>query len=187
MIEEIGRNVGLIAGEVTRKKVMEGSEKITASTSKSAVANWVKGAIDRMDALVDEKTRRQVMVNCGRNCALHNRTVIDRAKARRKKHKTLEEFLAAEQKKPMPGTRLTREDDKLCWVFTPQSFSRPMRCFCGLLSGLPANEKVSRTYCNCSRGFVQKFWESVLEKPVEVDLIQSAVSGASECKFSIRL
>jgi len=166
---------------------MEDSEKLTASTSKTKIASWVKGAMDRLDALVDEKTRTNIMENCGYSCALHNKAVIERAKSKRKKYKGLEEFLEAEQKNPMAGTKLAREGDNLLWYFTPRSFRTPMRCFCGLLRGLPQNEKISRSYCNCSKGFVKKYWEGVLGRPVDVDMLQSAVSGAKECKFSIHL
>jgi predicted hydrocarbon binding protein len=62
-----------------------------------------------------------------------------------------------------------------------------MRCYCGLLRALPEGETVSKTYCNCSKGFVEKYWEAVLQKPVKVDVLQSAVSGASECKFAIHI
>lgn len=187
MIKEIGRNVGRFAGDTTEKNVMEGSEKITASSNKTTIAAWVKGAMERLDSLTDEKTRTQVMENCGFNCALHNKAPIEKAKARRKKFKSLDEFLEAEQKKPMAGTRLERQSDRLNWYFTPQSFKTPMRCFCGLLRGLPQDETISRSYCNCSRGFVKKYWEGVLGKPVEVDVLQTAVTGARECKFSIHI
>jgi len=174
-------------GKAIATKVMEGSEQITEKTDKRKIAEWVKGAMERLDALVDERTRVQIMKNCGYNCAEVNRRVIERAVTRRKKYKSVDEFLEAEQRKPMKGTRLAREGNILYQFYTPQEFTRPMRCFCGLLRGLPAEEKISITYCNCSKGFVEKFWESVLERPVEVDLIQSAVSGAKECKFAIHL
>jgi len=57
-----------------------------------------------------------------------------------------------------------------------------MRCYCGLFRELPTEET-----CNCSKGFVEKYWEAVLQKPVKVDLLQSAISGAKECKFAIHL
>jgi hypothetical protein len=101
--------------------------------------------------------------------------------------KNADEFLEAEQKKPMTGTRLVREGNVLYQFYTPRAFTRPMRCYCGLLRGLPDGATVSKTYCHCSKGFVKKFWESVLERPVKVELIQSAVSGADECKFAIHL
>jgi predicted hydrocarbon binding protein len=62
-----------------------------------------------------------------------------------------------------------------------------MRCYCSLFRQLPTEDKVSTTYCNCSRGFVEKYWEAVLQKPVEVDLLKSAISGADECTFAIHL
>ena len=181
------RNVEALAGEATSEKVMEGSEEITEKTDKMRTAEWVRGAIERLDTLVDKETRIQIMENCGRDCADVNKRVIDRAKLRCKEFKSTDEFLEAEQKKPMTGTRLVREGNVLYQFYTPKAFTRPMRCYCGLLRGLPDRATISKTYCHCSKGFVKKFWESVLERPVTVELIQSTVSGANECKFVIHL
>ncbi len=176
-----------LAGKTTATKVMEGSEQITEKTDKKKTAEWVKNAMEKLDALVDEKTRVQIMQNCGYNCAKKNSKVIERAVARRKKYASINEFLEAEQQKSAKGTRLAREGTILYQFYTPQAFTRPMRCYCGLLRGLPNDESVSKTYCNCSRGFVEKYWENVLGKPVKVDLLQAVVSGDKECKFAIHL
>jgi hypothetical protein len=176
-----------IAGKTIATKVMEGSEQVTEKTDKRKTAEWVKNAMKKLDALVDEKTRVQIMQNCGYNCAKKNSKVIERAVARRKKYASINEFLEAEQQKPMKGTKLAREGNILYQFYTPQAFTRPMRCYCGLLRGLPNEETVSKTYCNCSRGFVEKFWENVLGRPVNVDLLQSVISGDKECKFAIHL
>ena len=45
---------------------------------------------------------------------------------------------------------------------------------------------MSRTYCHCSKAFVRTLWEAVLGRPVAVELVSSALSGASECEFEIR-
>ncbi len=187
MIEEIGRNIENQAGTEVKDGVMQGSEKITSSTKPEKVAVWVKGAMDRLDGLSDQATREQIMNNCGYNCALHNKTPLERGKARRNKYASEDDFLTAEQEKPSAGTRLVRDGDTLYQFYTPQAFTRPMRCYCGLLRGLPAEETVSLTYCQCSRGFVQKYWEYVLGKPVQVEILESAISGAKECKFAIHL
>lgn len=176
-----------LAGKTIAEQVMEGHEQISRTTDKRRMAGWVKNAVRKLDAAVDEKTRFQIMENCGRNCAEVNKTVIERAKTRRRKHKTIDEFLKAEQEKPAKGTKLVKEEGVLYQIYTPHAFTRPMRCYCSLLRGLPAGEKISRTYCHCAKGFVGKFWEEVLEGPVKVDLVQSAVSGADECKFAIHL
>jgi hypothetical protein len=186
MLVVLEKNIEVLAGKSVSKRVMEGSENITEKTDKRKTAEWVKKAMEKLDALVNEDARIKIMENCGHNCANVNKKVIQRAKARRTKFRSLDEFLAAEQKKPMSGTRLVREGNTLTQFYTPRAFTRPMRCYCSLFRGLPDNETVSSTYCNCSRGFVKKFWEGVLEKPVKVDLVQSAISGASECKFVIK-
>jgi len=187
MIKEIGGNVERFAGKTIRNKVMEGSEQISPSTSKIKIAKWIKEAMDKLDTLVDEKTRIKIMENCGYNCSIVNKRVIEKAKARRKKYKNIDEFLEAEQRNPMTGTRLVREGDIMYQFYTPQSYTRPMRCFCSLLRGLPADDRVSLTYCHCSKGFIKKFWEGILERPVKVELMHSVVSGAPECKFAIYL
>jgi hypothetical protein len=176
-----------LAGKTIAAKVMEGSEQITEKTDKRKTAEWIKNAMEELNALVDEKTRVQIMQNCGYNCAKKNSKVIERAVARRKKYAGIDEFLEAEQQNPMKGTKLAREGNVLYQFYTPQAFTRPMRCYCGLLRGLPNEETVSKTYCNCARGFVEKFWENVLERPVKVDLLQSVISGDKECKFAVHL
>jgi predicted hydrocarbon binding protein len=176
-----------LAGKAVTARIMEDSEAITEKTDKTKIAHWVKGAMERLDALVDEKSRVQIMQNCGYNCAKKNSRVIERAVTRRKKFSSLDAFLEAELKKPLKGTRLAVEGAVLYQFYTPQAFTIPMRCYCGLLRGLPNDETVSKTYCNCSKGFVEKYWETVLQKPVKVDLLQSAISGAKECKFAIHL
>jgi hypothetical protein len=128
------------------------------------------------------------MQNCGYNCAKKNHKVIERAVARRKKYSSVDDFLEAEQRNPMKGTKLAREGNIIYQSYTPQTFTRPMRCYCSLFREFPIEDTVSLTYCNCSKGFVEKYWEAVLQKPVKVDLLlQSAISGAKECMFAIHL
>jgi hypothetical protein len=187
MIKELKKTIERIAGKTVSKTVMQGCEQLTKSSSKKTIALWVRDAIRRLDSTVDENTRRQIMENCGQNCASINNRVIESAKTRRKKFKNLDTFLEAEQRKPMNGTRLHREGNILYQYYTPQAFTQPMRCYCSLLRGLPKDTSVSLTYCHCSKAFVQNLWQSVLEQPVKVELLQSVVSGDSECKFAIHL
>jgi predicted hydrocarbon binding protein len=187
MIKELKKTIERIEGKTVSKTVTQGSEQLTKSSSKKTIALWVRDAIRRLDSTVNENTRRQIMENCGRNCASINKRVIESTKTRRKKFKNLDTFLEAEQRKPMKGTRLYREGTILYQYYTPQAFTQPMRCYCSLLRGLPKETSVSITYCHCSKAFVQKLWESVLEQPVKVELLQSVVSGDSECKFAIHL
>jgi len=185
MIEQFGGEVEAVIDPCVRAQVMAGSEAITAKTDGVEVALWAKGAIERLDALVCEEARMQALENCGVNCARRNSGVIDRARARRNKFANEEAFLAAELKKPLAGMRLEREGDTLVQVYTPQAFARPMRCYCALVKELPEGETMSQTYCHCSKAFVRVMWEAALGRPVSVEIQESAVSGASECRFRI--
>jgi len=187
MLIPIEKNIEHYAGKEISKKVMEGSEEITEKTDKKKTALWTKTAMDRLDALVDENTRVQIMNACGSNCAEINKRLIQKAVERRNKFKTTEEFLKAEQEKPQKGIKIKLEGDGLLHYYTPQTFTHPMRCFCGLVNALPKGVTISKTYCRCSEGFVKKYWETILQKPVKVTLLESAVTGASECKFAVQL
>jgi predicted hydrocarbon binding protein len=53
-----------IAGEKIRKRVLEGSEKLTSTSSQKEIIRWTMKAMERLDALVDEKRRREIMAGC---------------------------------------------------------------------------------------------------------------------------
>jgi len=178
VLDGIEWSINHFAGETVRNGVFQGRtlEELSA-LNEVGLARWIKGAMDRLDALVDGKIRVRIMEECGAMCASVNRKDVGEAIARRRKYESEEEFLKAEG--------LTREGNVVYTVYRPQS-SNGVRCFC-LGKGLPAEETMSRTYCHCSKGFVKTLWEQVLGRPVRVELIHSAISGAQECRFAIYL
>lgn len=187
MIEEFGHQVENAVGAEVCLQVMAGAETLTAKTSGEDVSLWVRDAISRLDELAPEEVRIKIMETCGYNCTRHNFSMIARGKARRAKFEDEATFLAAEIRKPQAGTRLKQEGNILIQTYVPQSFSYPMRCFCGLLRDLPEGKQVSLTYCNCSKAFVRTYWSEVLGRPVDVDVLETAVTGSTECKFRIMI
>ena len=184
-IAEFGATVSHFAGEQASRTVMTGSDQIAGASSKE-VAKWLKAAVERLDATVDEGARAQIMEQMGLNCAEMNKSHVERALARRNRFNTLAEFLDAEEKAPSRGTRLVREGDLVYQYYKPLSaFGR--RCFCSLWHGLPEGENVSPTWCQCSRAFVSEVWKAYAGRSVQVELAESCISGASECKFVVHL
>jgi hypothetical protein len=184
-IAELGRTIeDFVDGEV-KDQIMAGSEGIARAPGEE-VSGWLKGAIDRLDALVDEETRVRIMEQMGFNCAEINRSHVEQSLAKRNKFETLAEFLEAEERQPSPGTRLVREGDVIYQYYQPlQVFGR--RCFCSLWRGLGDDENASLTWCQCSKGFVMKLWEAYVGSPVKVELVESCIAGAEECKFAVHL
>jgi len=165
------------AGAEKKDKVFEGKklEEVSAYDP-TQKARWVKGAMERLDALVDERTRGQIMGYCGAMCAAVWTKNIEAAKVKLKERGNLDEYLRAEG--------IPREGDAIYPSYTPYKDGR--RCYC-LGNDLPAEETMSSTYCLCGAGHAKAFWEGVLERPVKVELLQSAISGARECKFAVHL
>jgi hypothetical protein len=187
MIQSFGQEVEAAAGSKARRTVLKGFDELTARTSGKDIALWVRDSIDRLDASVPEATRLQIMDACGINCTRVNHSAIARGQSRRAKFDNEEVFLAAEIRKPQAGTRLERNGNVLIQTYTPQSYTHPMRCYCGLLRELPQDVEVSPTYCNCSKAFVRTYWSAVLGRPVKVKILESALTGSTECKFKISI
>jgi Family of unknown function (DUF6144) len=186
-LENLALSLKRLAGKEAEAEVMEGSEMLAETTEPEKIALWLKGAMERLDKATDKRTRTRIMEECGAACAEANHGTIDRVVAKRRKYSSLEEFLDAEKDKLLPGMRLEPRGKTLYQYYLPQSYRSPMRCFCSLLRGLPLEETVSPTYCQCSKGFVQRMWERVLGRPVKAEVLETAVTGARECKFRIEL
>lgn len=186
-IRELGGHIKEIAGAKVRDKVMEGGEKAAKLSDRQKIALWVKDAIDRLDACTTPEKCRQIMAACGHTCAAHASRMTQAVKARRQKYKTEEEFLKAEAKRPAKFTRMELRGKTLVQYYTPHSYSTPRRCFCGLMFALPEGINASPTYCQCSRGFVEKYWEAALGRPVKVEVAYTAITGGDECKFIVHL
>lgn len=187
MIANLGGEIEQAAGTEVRAQVMAGAEKIGKKTPGAESALWVRDAIERLDGLAPEDTRRKIMNACGANCLRMNSSMLDRAVARRQKCASEEDFLKAEARKPGKLSRLEVHGNTLIQVYMPADFARPIRCFCALLRELPADAQLSPTYCLCSQGFVRTYWETVLGRPVVVEVLGTAVSGSSECRFKITI
>ncbi len=186
MIAAFGAEVEARAGKTVRAGVMVGSDTLKSNAGGADVARWVRGAVERLDHLLDRGRREAIMDACGENCARRNGRVLSGAKTRRARFKTLDDFLSAEVKKPLAGTRLRRTGPRsLEWTYLPRSFGRGMRCFCRLLRGLPEGETASRTWCQCSKGFVRTFWTEALGRPVAVKVLETAVTGSDQCRFRV--
>jgi len=59
------------------------------------------------------------------------------------------------------------------------------RCYCGSVS--QTKEPFSATYCYCSCGWYRQLFETLLERPVEVELLGSVIQGDENCRFKIMM
>ena len=185
MIEQIKGCIEQYAGRETAEKVIAGNGDITEDTSKKDIARWMREAMARLDTEVDKGTAVRIMESCGLNCSERNHSVIRTYVMKRERYDSIDEFIESEIKNPMLGTRIERDGNTLYHIYTPKSFTPPLRCYCSLFNELPEDESVSMTYCHCSKALVRRIWETVFNKPVEVELEESVISGGEVCRFKI--
>jgi hypothetical protein len=63
-LEKFSKGLDAIAGVEVRCHVMAGSEESLFASSRQAVIDWTRGAMQRVDQQVDEVGRRQVLLGC---------------------------------------------------------------------------------------------------------------------------
>jgi hypothetical protein len=98
-----------------------------------------------------------------------------------KKHRgDLEGFRQA-VKQGVSGDNITYDWDK--GVITMASEERA-DCFCPFISRFSHTPQVA---CNCSLGWQQHTWETLLQKKVKVELKESVLRGGKRCVFQIQI
>lgn len=186
-LNEFCGRVEQFAGQDVSKKVLIGKDEIIAAKDPVKGALWMKEAIDRLDASTTPEKRKQIMTACGHACLAMNIKGMEASKEVRRTCATEEEFLKIELNATPDITRFERNGDIIYWYYTPRKIGKGMRCVCPLLSILPEGVNASPTYCQCSRAFVQSYWSGILGRPLKVELGETSIMGADECKFIIHL
>ncbi len=134
---------------------------------------WITCLIGSLDKNTDEQTRAEILEKCGRQCQSQN--LVKKARKIYQQSKNKDEFI---DRFSQIYKHLHREGDNI-YITYP-------KCYCSFVNKI-SPKKLSKTYCNCSRGWVKELFEGALSKPVEVTLEKSIVGGDDQCKFRIRL
>ena len=123
---------------------------------------------------MDEKTLNETLFDLGTQCSsLDNGTL--------KKYRGDLEGYRKLIKQGVSGDTITYDWDK--GVITMASDERT-DCFCPLISRSTGTPKVA---CNCSLGWQQHTWETLLQKKVNVELKESVLRGGKRCVFEIHV
>jgi hypothetical protein len=143
---------------------------------------WVKRFFAVLDENLDPATRMKVMMANGRSCYLSwiaetNQQI---------KPVTLEQLKAWIASKGNDGS-YSIDGNTILFQYmsaaeTGQA-STEEACLCPLVESKPAG--LSATYCLCSVGYVKAMHEKLLQRPVEVTLVDSVLMGGKRCQFKI--
>ena len=158
-----------------KARLMEGCEAYDTIKSPAKKARWIKGLMERLEEEAGEAVARKVMAGCGRQCI--SRSLLKKVQKHRREGETVDDVLDRLNQARIGGGSLRREGDTVYGSYE--------RCYCGSVS--KAKEPVPSTYCYCSCGWYKMLFETVLERPVEVELLSSIAQGAEVCRFAIHI
>lgn len=163
----------MLAGE--RHPLAQTEEKESPKESKDMnqkfKEGWITSLMKNMDEQLDEETRVNLMEACGRACA--RRWAIRLAESCKGDVKKLLDTLAK---------HLGKENSYIEGNIIHLGYNK---CLCHLVAEGP--ERLSNTYCNCSRGWALEMFETASGRPVKVELLRSIKRGHPSCQFLIVL
>ncbi|MBN2394332.1 MAG: hypothetical protein JXR84_26600 [Anaerolineae bacterium] len=138
-------------------------------------ARCIKDMMDALDQAVDEPTRQAIMQACGRQCI--GNSTLNKVRKLAKATSGLDDLLAQLNQAHIGGGQLHREGDVIHGTYT--------RCYCGSVN--KTKEPLSASYCQCSCGWYRQLFETLLERPVTVELVSSIIQGDESCRFLIHI
>jgi len=164
-------------------QIMEGGEDILRKTSPEKKADWLRGAMTKMENLLDNETRKVVREGCA-CCLGGQRLKISRGIAA--ENESLEERIkAANEASFVFGDSVSMTDDgEIQMRFYPEGLDH-YRCVC-----LPqAKEPLPITYCYCCGGHVKHHLQIALGRKLDCTTLASALSsgGKKPCTFSFKI
>ncbi len=138
-------------------------------------ARCIKTMMDALDQAVDGPTRQAIMQACGRQCI--GASTLDKARKLARTAADLDDLLVKLNQVHIGGGHLRREGDVIHATY--------VRCYCGSVNQTKA--PISATYCQCSCGWYRQLFETLLERPVTVELVGSIIQGDESCQFKIMI
>jgi hypothetical protein len=184
------------------KKVLQGVENVPKGSSRSIrrkQSEWIKGAMSKLDSLVDEDLRTQVLVDTCPHKYPKNR--MREMKSKLLELGNLDALLDHMRSDTSWGGSSFYDypfrDGNIIHVtkvpYNPKAHEaartekekRTSYCHCGLVKA--DMEGMSPTFCCCSGGWVKQLWEGVLGVPLEVTLTESILKGDERCTHSFQI
>ncbi|MGD2141870.1 MAG: DUF6144 family protein [Candidatus Bathyarchaeota archaeon] len=133
---------------------------------------WIAALVEALESEVDEEVMEKILIGCGRSCI--SKSFVDKARRISKESSNLNEFLESLGEE---WSHLKLENDEVYVEYE--------RCFCPFVKNYPGT--MSSTWCNCSRGWTKELFETVLEKPVKVEMMSTIRQGSDICRFKVKL
>jgi effector-binding domain-containing protein len=200
-LNRMARGLDRLAGEVVMWQVLQGSNKLKALSPASEKVHWVKGAMQRLDALVDEKARKEIMAGCAH---IFPQGRIQQLRAEYLRLGDIDKLLEVMARDRSCGENsyysAPKREGNIIYTtkipFNPKGYQeatdgvekRFHYCHCPLVKeAIREGQKISATFCYCGSGWFKRLWEGILGEPVNVEVLKTVLQGDDCCQFAIHL
>lgn len=171
-IERVLESINNELGNETYNNLVSKVSTIGDKPTPAKQGKYMKLLLDELCLNYGLEATKKVMRPCGYQCI--SNTVINTAKLLFEKSDNVEEFLRLLNEKHIGGGYLHMKDNKIIAIYE--------KCYCGI----PKSAKdISTMYCECSAGWFEKLFSSVLKKEVDVKILETILNGADNCTFEI--
>ena len=158
------------AGETAAEKI---AHKIPLSKSADFEKKfaWAESICADLEAEFDNETVKTIRMDCA--CGPE----MGKINALRKVFLTAEglEDFAERANKLKQGFTVKYEDGALFLIYPT--------CYCSCVKRV--DKPISKTWCYCTLGYTKRMFENILDRPVDVELMESVKTGGRECRIKI--
>ena len=181
-IPKTGR-IGRFARFVEKKTNLEAYHRIMKNApgynqlKADQKAIWWKEAVERMEKELGIEQSGEVMRACGEKCC--GKGSRELALKLMEESGSIENFLHK-----LSHYKVKEGDLEFTLIDEHTIRGRYNKCFCGQVRETPG-AFAGKTYCQCSVAYNKQFFGAALNKPVEVRLNKSIISGDDYCEFEV--
>jgi effector-binding domain-containing protein len=196
--QRLAGGVESVLGADARRQVTAGLESLTSESPAEDYREWVRLAMQRLDALTDDPQKKYQVVSCAAHVFPQQR--IDRLRGIYEQRGEIDDVLREMYKDPDWYEDPVRKGNQLHMrkvPFDPEAYRkaatpaerRQAYCHCAFvrpyLDQVPA--RMPATFCWCGAGWYRRLWEGVLGEPIRVEHVETLIKGNDYCTLVITL
>ena len=137
---------------------------------------WINDLLEALESQVGGETVKRVLEQCGIACVRRGLCfgVVEEVKNNAQDLSDIDGILDLMNQRRIGGGKLYREDNVI--------FGSYEECNC------PVRKKVtSPAFCYCTTGWAKEVFETVLEHPVDVELVEAIGRGDEVCTYRVTI
>ncbi|MDD2651344.1 MAG: DUF6144 family protein [Candidatus Cloacimonadales bacterium] len=173
-LKKLARHLDDTVGEDKRKEILDGCESITAKSGKVLRSHIMRDVMLRMEDEMD----RDEAVSVREKCSCKPKYQVKPIKELYEHSADIQSFI--ERLNDMDSVGSYRLEDNIIHG----SFNHK-KCVCHMVTS--TKEPMPKLWCDCCKGYVKWLFSNVFSMPIEVEMLDTIITGSDNCYFKIYL